>query len=367
MSSDGFFVAKMTTICTSLNIVEASKQETTEMISAYMKAHRFPRYLRRKIRKHYRQLWKMKPSLTTGLQQLEDLSPQLQREVEYFLMDDLIYSTDLLRPLTSDIMERIVDIITPVFFEPMEYIISPDTKGAEVFIIISGHALEFNDNDDPVARLGPGATCGEAIILEDSKMLTSVQAVTRCETYALPWQDVQEEIDDVDLVAELKRRTKDQYFERLNLGVPDSDGEVKEFMALRKASMRASFRAAERMRKLGDEGPRDPSDAQHAQQAQQGGSMDSGRRTPEEEDAFKHDHDVSIDAGALDQSVDFSGGLLPNIALAVEKCMGSMEKRLLEKLEEDSAAHKESLQKLSSALQELKHAHASKRAPGSEI
>ena len=51
------FLLQMTNLITTIDINKNTQRERMELISAYMRAHKFPRFLRQRVRRHYRNLW----------------------------------------------------------------------------------------------------------------------------------------------------------------------------------------------------------------------------------------------------------------------------------------------------------------------
>ena len=135
---------------------------------------------------------------------LQELSTRLRMEVCLFLINDVVYTVDLLSKLEPDALACLIIILNPVHCNEGDYIFRKGDTGSELFIIIEGDMIahvasqpnaiegaslttpsrdQSRMSDKPNFKLlGPGAYFGELVALDlQAKRTCSVSAATFCE------------------------------------------------------------------------------------------------------------------------------------------------------------------------------------------
>lgn len=120
-------------------------------------------------------------------------------------------------PLLRDAPRRELEVVashtTPVSIAAGQHLCRQGQPGREAFIVVSGEADVTIDRTS-VARLGPGAVCGEVALLDDGYRSATVVAVTAMEVLVLSVKDFASLLEEAPtvtrrLLAQLARRLRE--------------------------------------------------------------------------------------------------------------------------------------------------------------
>lgn len=207
----GYFISSMAAIMHNLDANEAKYLEKMSAITSYMKLRNFPKKLRVRIKKYYKNFFQRKTCLDETVI-LGELSTFLRREVAMFLLSDIIYTIPFFQGRDPNVLAKILTILKPITVAPGDSIMHKGEPGEEMFIVISGQ-LEVLEADGvtTLKTLGKGRYFGEFQFFGLFPVRTAtVRAVTACELHSLGKEDLlaafrnhPEEVEDMKAMAEL--------------------------------------------------------------------------------------------------------------------------------------------------------------------
>lgn len=114
----------------------------------------------------------------------------LMEEKDYGALNHVLPNTDFFSALTGGEIEKLVQSIELVSFEPGEYIFKQGSRGDALFIVYEGEVAVrirkyFFLPEKTVVTLGPGQIFGEMALLESKPHSASVRAVTPVKLFVL--------------------------------------------------------------------------------------------------------------------------------------------------------------------------------------
>ena len=182
----GYFISSMAAIMHNLDANDAKYLEKMSAITSYMKLRNFPKKLRLRIKKYYKNFFARKTCLDESVI-LGELSTFLRREVAMFLLSDIIYTIPFFQGRDPNVLAKILTILKPITVAPGDSIMHKGEPGDEMFIVISGQ-LEVLEADgvSTLKMLGKGRYFGEFQFFGLFPVRTAtVRAVTACELHSL--------------------------------------------------------------------------------------------------------------------------------------------------------------------------------------
>ena len=191
----------------------------------WLEFYKIPRATRRKVRQYFKGFFKEHPALNeTAI--LDDMNPGLREEVCRFLIPDIVRATTLFRELPTNILARIVMIMTPVTYTPGDTVQQQGKVGRMMHIIVGGRALAIYDkhskhDNSPVEpetqELQAGSTVGELVALNVTSVYDcTVEAQGLCAMFLLTKERILERFSSMpEVMAQLRQNA--QVFESQEL------------------------------------------------------------------------------------------------------------------------------------------------------
>eukprot|EP00937_MAST-01D_sp_MAST-1D-sp2_P000148 g148.t1 len=156
----GYFIATMAALLQNLDANEARYLEKMSAINSYMRLRGFPRKLRLRVKRYYKNYFSRKTALDEGVI-LSELSTFLRREVAMFLLSDIIYTIPFIKGRDPNVLAKILTILKPIAVMPGDNIMEEGEPGEEMYIVVSGELQVVGEGDTTKCVLGKGRFFGE--------------------------------------------------------------------------------------------------------------------------------------------------------------------------------------------------------------
>ena len=192
-----------------LDANEAKYVEKMGAVTSYMKQRSFPKALRLRVKRYYKNYYQQKTALDESVI-LSELSTFLRREVAMFLLSDIMYKIPFFKGRDPDVLAKVLTILKPVAVTPGDSITELGEPGSEMFIVCSGTLSVVDEAGAPQCLLGKGSFFGEMQLFGVYPLRTAtVRADEPSELHALARSDLLEqfrnspgEIESMKAVAE---------------------------------------------------------------------------------------------------------------------------------------------------------------------
>lgn len=178
----GFIIGNLVSIVSDQDHNTRLYQERMGAIISYMDTRGFPGSLQRKVKRFYRKYFQSKSAMDEK-SILAELPNKLKNECSMFLVSDTILSVELFGELKEEHMARLTGLITPVFYQEEEQIITGGDKISDLVIFSKGTANVYDMEDIALGEIGRGDCMGHEAMRNNDKQENSwsIDVWTTCE------------------------------------------------------------------------------------------------------------------------------------------------------------------------------------------
>jgi len=214
-----YVVASMTAIVGAEDATKNQQKECLDVVHGWLNFHQeIPTALRRRIRKHFKNMLKKRKILLEDTAIMNDLTPELNQDVAYFLLHDDIRNNPLFEDVHPILLSRLVPILERLEYEGNETIVDINSEAEGMFIIHEGIALMKDANlwargsdasgAQNLRRLLPGYSFGEEVLCGlDDKYAYSVVAKGSVRLFKISAKGLRDALHDMPQMMELLKRT----------------------------------------------------------------------------------------------------------------------------------------------------------------
>jgi len=181
----GYLVGNVASLLASLDVAKVQRQEKLARLSSFVRQHKLPDDLQRRIFDYYGYLWDRGRG-PEDADVVADLPGGLRTDVFLFLNRDIVETVPLFRGAGEIVLRHVVQKLRPVVFAPGEDVFRKGDAGDQMYFITAGAVEVLGDvSSDVLATLGPGSYFGEMALLSSEPRNASVRAREYCEMYTL--------------------------------------------------------------------------------------------------------------------------------------------------------------------------------------
>ena len=202
--------------------------EKMDLIQAYMRHHKFPTELRGRIRVYFKRYFTTRSALDESAV-LNDLNPDLQREVSKYLLHDVVRKNPIFLGLDDGQLTNIVVALRPMMAEAEQELMHEGELSAQMYMLVSG-SLELTNEAGYRETLFPGASEGELGALGlagKSGYKFTIKALELSELYVLSAKDMIGQFANMPDVFSQMRETAVEVTGRRNRARLEGDGDKK--------------------------------------------------------------------------------------------------------------------------------------------
>lgn len=186
----GYIIGNMASLIANLDVAKAAYLKKREEVHNWLRSHRVPAELQRRVRDYYAYLWETRRSVSAA-PVTADLPHTLSTAVRLFLSRGIIEKVALFKDAGELFIQEIVQRLEPLVFLPNDFIIQQGEHGDCMYFLSEGE-VEVLVNGTRVATLGPGSPFGETALMQDERRNASVRTLSYCEVYRLARKDFDE-------------------------------------------------------------------------------------------------------------------------------------------------------------------------------
>jgi voltage-gated potassium channel len=178
-------VGNVASLLANLDVTKVQRQEKLARLSSFVRRHKLPDDLQRRIFDYYHYLWERgRGADETDV--VTDLPGGLRTDVYLFMNHDIIETVPLFAGAGEALVRHVVQKLEPVVFTPGEHVFRKGDAGRRMYFITAGAVEVLGEVDQEVlATLGPGNYFGEMALLTSEPRNASVRAREYCEMYTL--------------------------------------------------------------------------------------------------------------------------------------------------------------------------------------
>jgi len=175
----GYVVGSIASMVANNDLNASAYYERMDLIHAWLIHHRLPMSMKRSLRRYFKAYLSEKSAVSEA-EIWHDLSPELQREVGEYIMDEDVKHHPLFDGLSIGCVVRLQSILQMVTVLSGHQVTTKGEAGTAMYIIVSGSLLmDASDQDNkeigsgeernaaaiPTCKLGPGQSFGEEVLL----------------------------------------------------------------------------------------------------------------------------------------------------------------------------------------------------------
>jgi voltage-gated potassium channel len=181
----GYLVGNVASLLANLDVTKVQRQEKLARLSSFVRRHKLPDELQRRIFDYYHYLWERGRDAEEA-DVVADLPGGLRTDVYLHLNRDIVENVPLFKGAGEALIRRVVEKLEPAVFTPGEHVFRKGDAGDQMYFIISGAVEVFGDDErDVLATLGSGSYFGEMALLSSEPRNASVKAREHCDMYTL--------------------------------------------------------------------------------------------------------------------------------------------------------------------------------------
>ena len=189
-------VASLTSVVSSQDMNASATGQQLDAVKSFVRNRRIPPDLGRRIRRHFRNYFEIKPAIDES-RILSELSTGLRKEVSAFLVNEAMAHAELFRSIPEVLWPKLLPSVRPLRVVAGETICRQGEVCREAFVILQGKVAAFwwpelsrstfieesLEKEDCV--LGPGDTLNVKCVLNlDSTATETAVALTMCDVSA---------------------------------------------------------------------------------------------------------------------------------------------------------------------------------------
>jgi CRP-like cAMP-binding protein len=164
----GYVVAQAANIISNSDADQAKYYEKMDSVQVWMKHHRFPSHIRRRIRTYYRAYYSQR--LCIDEQDLmSDLNPALKQTIAEFLLHELVVTHPIFAKLPEGLMSKFITLVRSTRAKLGEEIVVQGEESRSMFVISKGLAevsiIDWDARTCSKAPLPEGESFGELCAL----------------------------------------------------------------------------------------------------------------------------------------------------------------------------------------------------------
>ena len=130
-------------------------EEQLDSVASFVAVRRFPSSLGRRIRRHFRQFYKIKSAIDES-KIFSEMSTSLRKEVSAYLIEELMGSGSFFMSMPPVLWPRLLPLLRPMRFEPGEIVQQQGEECVEVFVALTGRFLG-------ATQVGPSSSTAEIV------------------------------------------------------------------------------------------------------------------------------------------------------------------------------------------------------------
>lgn len=182
-----FFAWLIGNIASILNRVDPIHQEhtqTMERVNSFMKFHRIPEPLQRRIADYLTYMWDRKVG-SDEPNVLRHLPWGLRSEVSMILRRDLLERVPFLRDASASLLREIADSGRQIVITSGEYVFRAGDAPRYMYFISQGAVEAVDPSGRVLGTLGVGEFFGEMALLEKRRRGASIRATEHCDLFVI--------------------------------------------------------------------------------------------------------------------------------------------------------------------------------------
>lgn len=190
----GFVISNVAAMLSRMDAAREHHMESLDKIETYMNSHKIPPELRAKVRDYYQYLWKHHKGYQDNTL-LQDLPSKMQSEMFLYINKSVIERIPFFQGASEDLLEDLMNSLTPRIFVPGERIFHVDEPGDAMYIVHSGGVDILTREGKAIASLESGAFFGEMALITNGRRTATARAKGYTYAYVLEKSSFQDAID----------------------------------------------------------------------------------------------------------------------------------------------------------------------------
>lgn len=182
-----YVIANVSSLVSNLDVARSAHQRKLEEVNAYMRAHRIPPDLQRRVRDYYAYLWASQRG-TNEISALDAVPEGLSQEILLFLNKGLLSRVSIFSGAEELFVRESVRLMKPIVFLPDEYVIRQGEFADCMYFLASGR-MRVEVDGNVVAYLEAGSPFGEMALVENQYRNATVVSESYGTGYRLGKED----------------------------------------------------------------------------------------------------------------------------------------------------------------------------------
>ena len=167
-----------------LDAAEARREDVRDRVEAFMRQHRVPAPLRRRVRDYYRFLRQSRRVYDGGVV-LAELPSSLKSDLLLCVNRDIVRRAPLLKDASPDLLRDLILELKPRVVLPGDIIFAAGMPVDGMYFLLDGDVDIFVPQGEIVIRLGEGSFFGEMALLTNSPRNATARAANHCFLFLL--------------------------------------------------------------------------------------------------------------------------------------------------------------------------------------
>ena len=162
-------IAAITSIVTHLDTNKRRATEQLDAVQSFIQTRKFPHEMGRRIRRHFRQYYEMKPAIDER-KIFSEMSTALRMEVSAYIVSVQMSAVKIFQTMNPMLWASLLPLLKPLRFDIGETVCTQYAECSEMYIILNGELVgssEVNGEDRPrIREIGAGDSINVLSVLK---------------------------------------------------------------------------------------------------------------------------------------------------------------------------------------------------------
>jgi hypothetical protein len=194
----GLIIASLTSVVTSMDMGDRRAQEERDAVASFVASRKFPRDIGRRIRRHFRQYYKLKSAIDEE-KIFKEMSPLLRMEVSSYIVMVQMSDVKIFQTMDPLLWSNLLLLLRPIRFEIGDHVANQGEDCFEMYVVLKGDLAgesTLPDGTVKVRDIAVGDNINILCLLKVyDKCVENVEPLGSVDAYAISSEEFQDLFD----------------------------------------------------------------------------------------------------------------------------------------------------------------------------